>query len=375
MKKVNFIFSLIIIGGICFFFFFKILLIRIELGEVGVRLNQYGVLGEKGVEKEDYAAGWHRSLPVLDTWEIFDATVQTTEFTTAQERQRTASWRDMIYRSGGQTPSNTPITGPERIELKSVDGYTVEFDVTIKYRIQEGMAYKLYQQIGSEAGYKGLVRDLTQGILRDVLGTMKTEDFYNPEIRREKILTAQTLLREDLQGIYVELVDVLIRDISFSEAYERKIRDKKLADQDVELNKSRAILEEKRGETNRIEAEAKAMVAVIDQEIQAELVKMKAETERQIAKIDAEAKFQVAQLEADADRYAAEKIAIGELLEKEAEAEGERLKAQALQSSGGRNLVAREMIRGLNLREMTISTIQTDFLDVEAMISRFGAGE
>ena len=65
----------------------QFLFIKIELGQTGVRTQQYAFLGDKGVVQEDFGPGRHRDLPLLDTWNIFDSTVQTTEFTTEQERQ------------------------------------------------------------------------------------------------------------------------------------------------------------------------------------------------------------------------------------------------------------------------------------------------
>ncbi|MFP4378911.1 MAG: SPFH domain-containing protein [Candidatus Sumerlaeia bacterium] len=374
MKKINFIASIIIIVVILFFAFFKVLLIRINIGEVGVRLQQYGFLGKKGVQKNDFGPGWHRRIPGLDTWEVFDATVQTTEFTSEQDRKRLANWRESLFRSSAPSEySSVPYTGPERIELKSKDGYTVKLDVTVKYRIKPDSAWKLFQDVGPGERYKGLVRDQSQQALRTVFGNLRTEEFYKPDIRRIAQEEATESLTRELDRINVELISILVRDISFAEAYERKILDKKLADQDVELNKSRAIREEKRGETNKIAAETEAKVMVIAQEQESELVKMKAETEKQIASIRAEADLKVARIRADADLYAAEKIAAGDLLEKEATAKGEQLKAQALQGSGGKNLVAREAVSGLMLDSVTLSTVEINFLDVEKMVERLGA--
>ena len=60
-------------------------------------------------------------------------------------------------------------------------------------------------------------------------------------------------LLKKLDQRHIELIDILIRDISFDPQYEKKILDKKLADQDVELNKSQAIAAEKKGITRVIQ--------------------------------------------------------------------------------------------------------------------------
>jgi len=372
MKIIKILSGLIIVAVCSVFFTAGFLVVRIEPGETGVRTQQYAFLGDKGVVEEDFAAGYHRNLPLLDTWNVFDSTVQTTEFTTVEERKEQNRIYSFLSSSTKRYLDSTPVGGPGQIELKSKDGYTVRLDITVKYRIKPEETHKLYQKFNSEAKYKGIVRDQVQNTIRNVFGTMLTEEFYNPEVRRGKTEESFTSLSGDLARNHIELVQILIRDIAFDPSYERKILDKKLADQDVELNKSRALAEEKKGETNRIVAETEAKVQVISQELKAEQLTVKADTDKQMAQINADARLTAAKLIADADLYAAGLAAKGELLEKE---EGERLKADALNAPGGRNLVAFEIIEQLTLGDVAVSTLQYDFLDVEKMVSRAGAGE
>jgi regulator of protease activity HflC (stomatin/prohibitin superfamily) len=373
MKFIKIVSAIILVALIGVFLAAQFIFIKIELGQTGVRTQQYAFLGEKGVVPEDYGPGWHRNLPLLDTWNVFDATVQTTEFTTDQERQET----NKIYRSLSLITrtylDTTPVGGPGQVELKSKDGYTVRLDVTVKYRIKLGEVHKLYQELGSQARYKGIVRDQVQQVIRGTFGTMRTEQFYDPEVRRLKVSETTNLLETELTANSIELIQILIRDIGFDPAYERKILDKKLADQDVELNKSRALAEEKRGQTNRIGAETEAKVNVIQEELKADQRTIKAETDKQIAQLNADARLAAAKLKADANLYRAELQAKGTLLEKEASAEGERLKATALNTPGGVNFVAYELVKQLNLGDITVSTQNNDFLDVESVLEKIGA--
>ena len=376
MKSINFAATLVIVMIAGLFLCFRFVLIRIEIGDVGVRTKQYAVLGAKGVEEKDFGPGWHRNLPLVDTWNVFDSTVQTTEFTTDAVRKENVRLLRSILRRGNLSSGyekNVPSTGPEQIELKSKDGYTVKLDVTVKYRIAPGKVYKLYEAFEEEFRYKGIVRDQVQNTMRNVFGTMITEQFYDPEVRRIKTDETFIALSDDLMKNNVELISILIRDITFDPTYERKILDKKLADQDVELNKSLAVAEEKKGLTNKINAETEAKVQVIGEEKKGQQLRMKAETDRQIAQIAADARLTVARLTADADLYAAQKTAEGSLMERQAEAEGERLKAMALGAAGGANLVALEAVRQLKLDRAVVSTWDVDFLDIEGMIEKLGA--
>ena len=374
MKFIKLLSTLIILAAVGVFVAANFLFIKINLGETGVRTQQYAVFGSKGVVLEDFGPGWHRNLPLLDTWNIFDSTVQTTEFTTEQERKATKKIYSFLSSTSRRYLDASSSGSTGQVELKSKDGYTVRLDITVKYRVSPDEVHKLYRELGSEARYKGIVRDQVQKTIRDIFGTMLTEEFYDPEVRRIKTVAAKEDLKGELADSSIDLIDILIRDIAFDPSYERKILDKKLADQDVELNKSRALAEEKKGETNRIGAETDAKVRVIEQELIAKRLTMKADTDKEIAQINADARLTAAKLKADANLYLAELEAKGTLLEKEATAEGERLKATALNTPGGENLVAFEIVEQLNLGEITVSTQSNDFLDVASVLEKIGAG-
>jgi regulator of protease activity HflC (stomatin/prohibitin superfamily) len=331
----------------------NVLMKRVDLGQVGVRTQNYPFFGAKGVKDVDYGPGWHRDLGPIDSWEVFDATVQTLEFTRTLNRGDRA--------------------GRDDVSIISADGNPVSVDVTVKYRIKDGKAHLLYQKIGAGDAYKAFVRNESLDTFRIVYGELRTEDFYNPEKRAERTKAATQLLSKKLEQAFIQVDDILVRDVLFEEGYEQKIRQKKLADQDVELNKSRAIEEEMKGNTRTILAETEALVKVISSEKDAALVKMKADTDKKIATIKADADKYVTEMKADADLFLAEQTAKGTLLEKQSEAKGEQLKAQALQGTGGANFVALETARNVNLGDITVSTVDTPFLDVDWMTKKFGA--
>lgn len=354
MKIINRICIVVCLLIIVLVLTYNMILVQVPLGSVGVMTQQYALPGsEKGVKTKDFGPGWHLDLGPIHKWVTFDATTQTLEMT-----------RD---------PSRGSVRGRDDVQLKSADGNSISLDMTVKYKIMPGSAYLLYKNLGGESAYKQQVRDLATDTFRNIYGHMNTEEFYNPEVRAQRTKEAFISLKEVVGRIHVELIEVLVRDVQFEAAYEQKILMKKLADQDVELNKSQSIAAEKRGETMEIEADAVATVKVIGRERDGEILKMRAETEKTVAQISAEAEKFATENRADADLYAAQLVAKGTLLVREAEAEGERLKAAALVGNGGRNLVALEGARNISLADMTISTVETDFLDVAKMVRMFGA--
>jgi regulator of protease activity HflC (stomatin/prohibitin superfamily) len=352
MKTIRYISMLIIAviaGG---WIVVRSLTIHVPVGYVGVRVQQYGVFGQKGVIEKDFGPGWHRDLGPIDQWELFDSTMQTLEMT-----------RD---------PNSGSLKGVDDVKVTSADGYAVSLDVTVKFRVADGGANALYRDTGSGTKYLVIVRNEAQRACMGLFGQMTTEDFYNPQARRTKSDEVRVLLAQSLEDNFIEVFDVLIRDVVFDPEYENKIRRKKLADQEVELNKSMARAEEMSGKTQVIEAETEKLVQLVVKEKEAELVRMEAETQLEIAKIEAAYEKYVTELKADADLVAAQKDAEGERLMRVADAEGERLRNEALLGTGGNTLVALEAARNLNLSDVTVSTMETDLLDLERMADKLG---
>ncbi len=350
IKLISAAIVLIVVGGALIL---RAVTIYVPVGSTGVRTQEYAMFGDKGVVPKDYGPGWHRDLGPIDSWVLFDSTVQTLEMS-----------RD---------PGKGSVMGRDDVQVQSADGYTVSVDVTVKFRVQPANVHKLYQDTGSKNKYKVIVRNEAQKACMGLFGQMKTEDFYDPRQRRMRSKQVQELLVEALDDNYVEVIDVLMRDVAFDPEYEKKIQRKKLADQEVEYNKSKAGAERMRGKTQVIEATSQRKLAVIKQEKESDIVKMQAETNRQIAKIKAEADKYATERGADADLTKAQKEAAGLLLIKKAEAEGERLRNLAMAGVGGGIIVALEAAKNLNLANITISTLETDLLDIDAMATKLGA--
>lgn len=352
MKSIKMISILIIVIAIGAYIIVKATLTHVPVGIVGVRTQEYALIGKKGVVQEDFAPGWHRALWPIDSWQYFDSTVQTLEMT-----------RD---------PKRGDRKGRDDVQVQSADGYAVSVDVTIKYRIEPGKAHKLYVDTGSGVRYKAIVRNEAEKTCIAQFGGMKTEDFYNPHVRRTVSQAALTSLQGSLKDNYVAVLDLLLRDVQFDPEYERKIQTKKLADQEVEVNKSLQRSREMQGKTDVIGAETKRLIKIIREEKEAELVRMRAETDLTIADIKAQSEKYATEKKADADVYAAKKDAEGHLLVKQAEAEGERLRNLAMQGVGGGIIVALEAAKNLNLEDVTISTVDNDLLDIDGMATKLG---
>ncbi|MDP6424786.1 MAG: SPFH domain-containing protein [Planctomycetota bacterium] len=323
--------------------FARLCVVKVRIGQVGVLTEEWG----SGLQQEDYPPGFHFNLGPLHSWELFDSTVQTLSMIDGDPN------------------------GP--LNVKSRDGQTVILDVTIKFRIKPGECWKLRQELGTGDYYKTKVRNEAIDAMRPVFGSMLTEDFYDPKKRTDKAAESETLLRRRLASLHVELVAILVRDVTFNLTYEKELKLKALKDQEREVNNAQREAAQFRGNTQIIEAATQAKVTVIKQTLEKTRRELTADNEKEIAKIRADAARYVVETHADADLFKAEKQASANLLTKNAEAEAQRLRQTALQGSGAKNLVALEAAKNLNLTKIIISTLDNNVLDLPSLAKKLGS--
>ncbi|MCM8537189.1 MAG: SPFH domain-containing protein [Lentisphaeraceae bacterium] len=352
MKAVKIISILVILGILGFWTFIMTCTIKIPMGKGGVRINEYGIFGEKGIDDETFGPGWHRDFGPIDSWLIYDTTVQTLEMT--------------------KNPNFGDRAGVDDLKIQAKGGLTVSCDITLKYRIVPGAAHKMLKELGAGDKYKTTVRTQTENTCISILGQMTPEEFYKPKRRSEVTLQAKEELIENLGKHHIEVIDLLIRDVTFSDQLEDKILREKIATQEVLLNKFENLAELERGKVAEIEAQTRKKVAIIKQELNTEKITLQANTTAEIAKIEANAQLYATKKEAEADLIAAQAKAKGDLLIKTAEAEGEKLRNDAMKGVGGSTIVALEAARNINLSNITVSTIDVDFLNLNEMAERFG---
>lgn len=329
----------------------RMMLIKIEPGNVGVVNREW----TGGFDEEDFGPGYHLDMGPLHTWTVFDTTVQTLH---------------MIERLDANQEGTTPLV------VKSKDGANVTMELSIKYRIAPGSAWRVMKDAGPQQsidfGYKRLALNRSTRVLQERLGSITTEQFYSPAGRANVQAAMEQDLGDELSELHLELIGLLIRDIQFDETFEDGIKQKALAQEKQNLNIAETLAAEFRGRTDRIKRETEAKVVIIDEERDKELATMTAENDRKVAAIRADFEKRVTEIRSDADLYAARKAADGTLLLKEAEAKGQALKREAVSSAGGAVLVALEMATNLNLGSMLISTQQMNPLDVDSILQSLG---
>ncbi len=242
------------------------------------------------------------------------------------------------------------------VNIQTSEGYTVQVDVTVIYRIADPL--KVMTTIGPGRQFEdSAVIPRAQQDLRRALGELDAEDFYRGDKRTQKARDAQAALELELKEKGIEVVQVLIRRYTYDQRYQQAIEQRKIQDQTVFKNEAEAKAATAAAAKNKIVAEGAAAVKV-------ELSRGEAEVKK---------------LEAEADLYRRQKAAAGDLLVKLAEAQGTELENQALRGVGSENMVGLRMAEAL--RGTRVIVLSTDGeggmnpLDLKSLLKRFDVRE
>jgi regulator of protease activity HflC (stomatin/prohibitin superfamily) len=268
--------------------------------EVGVRTRKMAFLGPKGVEERIYTpGGTYFFLPFINDWNLFDTKLQNLEMTFSSFRGDRKTQDDLIF--------------------KTIDGNDISLDVIIAYRIDADKAPYILQYVAdnNQTLRDKIVRTVARSKPRDIFGELKTEAFYVAESRETQANKAKEALQEILGPMGIVVEKVLTNDYRFNHDYTKAIEDKKVADQQVEKNKSaqHAALEEYKRKLEEAKGEVNKMVA------------------------DADGQYLKAKIEADVYQEQQQLLAKAITAEGIAEAKGIQEMNNALAGSGGEAIV------------------------------------
>ena len=241
------------------------------------------------------------------------------------------------------------------LALKTNDGQNINMDLTILYSLRANDVPALHQGIGPHYE-EDILLPQVRSEARLAVGGYNAEQIYQGNVRDE----IQTRMRERLQQSLAKypailIQDALIRDFRFSPDFERAIEEKKLASQQVEINKNRALAQQEESKRQEAEAVGGKLKAVQDAEGRAQSVK----------------------IEADAKRYRLEQEAAGNLAIYQAEAQGKKLLAEAL--GGGQNVVALKFAENisdkLQIYGYPVGQNTTSIMDVSGVFKNMFGGK
>ncbi len=310
---------------------------RIAPDEQAVRQVYFGP--NRSIGKEVYGPGLHLVIPGYERLHKFPSDLQVLDMNDAETA---------FIQGGGVMPEDYRVSPSIRIQTS--EGYQVTVDVAIGYRVVD--PYIVATKVGPGRIYETkIVNRQGDTILRQTLGRLEAEDFYDQTKRAAAVEEARKLLVQDLTQYGLEVVSVSLRDYTYDSRYQEAIEQRKIQDQTVFKNIAEANAATQAAEKDRVLAEGRANIEV--------------EMER--------GRAEVRKIAAEADLYYRQKVAEGDLLVALAEAEGTRLENAALQSAGASNMVGLEMAKAMEgTQVIVVSTTgagAVNPLDLENLVS------
>lgn len=302
---------------------------RVEPGTIGVEQVNFG---GGGIVAQDFGTGLHFGIRGYHSWHTIDGRTQVVSFGWSAEPQ-----------------------DADHMKVRTADGNYVRIGLAVPFNVIPGQAHLLVEE-GMKGTYRQRVQATIEKVLATEFGRLRTEEFWNLDLRSACVAAALPRLNRELSVLHVEAQDVLIENFRFNPEYEDRL-------QQVQLDSLRTIVDATR---NAVESEQNK-IDKTQREIEHAASDLTLELKRQIdAENDAGRRRIEAKL-ADARYYDQTVRARGETEFQRLVSEGERLVAQAEEariadenrgysSRGGRLLLAREAAENLRISHVTLNS-------------------
>ena len=327
---------LVVVAGVLYFTFLE----YVHPNEYGIKEVQIGF--PTGIQEKVYEPGLAFVIPRWQKIHRLPRNVQVLELTGIEGSGTTAVSR--------RSPS---VHHFKPANIQTSDGFFVAVDVTILYRIVD--PYKVVTQLGPHDQYlhEGILPK-AEPILKQTLGQLTTEDFYNSPARVEKAQLARELLDAEMREKGIEVQHVLVRYFKYSPAIQTNIEAKKLQDQLVFTNQAKRKAATAEQGLNRVTKEGEMSERIALEEGQAYRIKK----------------------DADRELYVRTKEAEADLLIQLAEAERTELRNEAMQVLGADRMVAMQMaevLQGLEVILVPSGGPQSlNPFDLDSLLGTFG---
>jgi len=347
--------------------------VQVAGDEVGVRVfNLY-----QGVEKKAKKTGTYLYLPGIFDFYIFPKTQQKLEMVESEEILEIPAEQNMAMPQAQAKQSlelemtkveeqmqkiqevrvipHKRAEGRNNIRLKSADGNDIWVDVTVTYQIIENLAPILLQKVGRNlSDLERLVGVETRGVVRQVLGTLETRDFYQSVAREQKLEEAFNLLNQKLNPLGIKINSLNINQFRFLPEYEDLLRERALADQ------------------KRQEYEELTLAGEMERE--AKIAKAKGDADAMRALSDGIK--QRRKLEGEAELYSKKQEALASESKLLNEAEGLKQLVWSLSGPGGDNLVATELAKSLQGKKIILIPGEgnsINLLNLNELMEKYGS--
>lgn len=215
---------------------------------------------------EPRRAGTHVIIPVLQ-----DATIYPIE-----QQQYTMSG----------TESEGQVQGDDAVRGRSGDGQEVIMDITLLYRINPLDVNTVHTNLRNRYE-EDFIRPTARGITREVVAGYTAEQIYG-DARATMEQEMQERIGELMAVQGLDLVDLLVRDVTFSEEFSDSIEQALVADQEAEQERRRVQQFEARAEQRVIEAQGERDAAIARAEGEAQAIVLNAQAQAEALRLVSE---------------------------------------------------------------------------------------
>ncbi len=172
----------------------------------------------------------------------------------------------------------------EGVQVPAKDQQKAAMDISVQWRLAPGGTKKMRAETGDQDDvFRVHFIPNARSALRDAgRGTDKVEDFYTQTKVDAYRLDALEVLQRDISKVGIEVIDVLVRDVSLPPIIAQAVEVKKQREQEVE---------KERAELQRVRLEAQQQVA-------------KAEADKEAAQLESDAR----RIRADAEAFAVQRV-------------------------------------------------------------------
>jgi len=265
----------LVLAVVCWNLFFT----YVRPDEYGIKVVRIGM--DRGVQKKEYHAGLCLVLPFgLQQMYRLPKGIQVLELTNFPQTAARLARKDRAA------------------HIQTSDGFFVDVDVSILYHISN--PYLVFTTIGPGTLFEdnGIIPK-AEPALKETLGKLTTEEFYNSPIRVKKAEEAKDQLNGELNQKGIEVDQVLVRYFKYSPEIQKNIEEKKLQDQMVFTNQAAARAAREEAELKKIIQEGKVTTAVEMENGKAYVTRKIAEKDLYVRKVKAEANLLVQLAEAE----------------------------------------------------------------------------
>lgn len=246
-----------IVAGVALVLAFGLLLVLVPPSFHTIQSGEIAVVKLLGEAKNVRSAGTYFDFWLTNTYDIYDAKVQNMEIVT---------------------------------QAYSKDAQTMGVNMTVQYKIDTSKAIEIVSQYGSMDILANRIESIATEKAKATLSSYSAMQII--ETRSTISPTVEQIIKDAVNDEYcVDIVAVVLTNIDFSDAFEKTVEDKMIAEQE------------------KLKAEYEKETAIVNAEKELEVAKLAAQAIIEQAKADAQANIEVANAEAEAIRLKSIEVA------------------------------------------------------------------